>query len=60
MALMFQKGQTVTLKKPTAPRGPVVGFKVDDEGDVSYLIEWADAEGQLQQRWFGENELTAD
>lgn len=59
MALAFQKGQTVTLKTPAVPTGPVVGFKVDNEGNVSYLIEWTDAEGQSQQRWFSESELTA-
>lgn len=59
MALTFQKGQTVTLKTPAVPTGPVVGFKVDSDGNVSYLIEWADAEGQSQQRWFSESELTA-
>ena len=59
MALTYQKGQTVTLKNPAVPTGPVVGFKVDNEGNVSYLIEWTDAEGQSQQRWFGESELTS-
>lgn len=59
MALTYQKGQNVTLKNPAVPTGPVVGFKVDNEGNVSYLIEWTDAEGESQQRWFGENDLTA-
>jgi len=59
MALMFQKGQTVTLKTPAVPTGPVVGFKVDGEGTVSYLVEWTDAAGEAQQRWFTEDELTA-
>jgi hypothetical protein len=59
MALAFQKGQTVTLKTPTVPSGPVLGFKMDGEGNVAYLIEWTDAEGNSQQRWFDEGELTA-
>ena len=59
MALAFQKGQTVTLKNPAVPTGPVVGFKVDNDGNVSYLIEWTDAAGQAQQRWFPEAELVA-
>lgn len=59
MALAFQKGQTVTLKNPSVPVGPVTGFKVDGDGNVAYLIEWTDAEGQVQQRWFSEGELTA-
>ena len=59
MALTFQKGQTVTLKNPAVPTGPVVGFKMDNDGNVSYLIEWTDAAGQMQQRWFAEAELVA-
>lgn len=59
MALTFQKGQTVTLKNPAVPTGPVVGFKVDGNGNVSYLVEWTDAAGEAQQRWFAEDELTA-
>lgn len=59
MALTFQKGQTVTMKNPTVPTGPVVGFKVDNEGNMSYLVEWIDASGDSQQRWFPESELTA-
>jgi hypothetical protein len=59
MALMFQKGQTVTLKNPDVPTGPIAGFKVDGEGNVSYLVEWTDASGNSQQRWFTEGELTA-
>lgn len=59
MALAFQKGQNVTLKNPAVPTGPVVGFKVDGDGNVSYLIQWTDAQGQQQQRWFSEGELTA-
>lgn len=59
MALQFEKGQTVTLKTPAVPTGPVVGFKMDGDGNVSYLVEWADADGHAQQRWFQESELTA-
>lgn len=58
MALAFQKGQTVALKV-TPPAGPVMGFRVDGEGNVSYLVEWINAEGQTQQRWFAEDELQA-
>ena len=59
MALAFQKGQSVTLKNPAVPTGPVIGFKVDMDGNVSYLIEWVDAAGESQQRWFKETDLTA-
>lgn len=59
MAVAFQKGQTVTLKNPAVPTGPVIGFKMDNDGNVSYLIEWTDAAGEKQQRWFAEAELVA-
>ena len=59
MALAFQKGQTVTLKTPAVPTGPVIGFKMDNDGNVSYLIEWTDATGAKQQRWFAESDLVA-
>lgn len=59
MALTFQKGQTVTLKTPAVPTGPVIGFKMDGDGNVTYLVEWTDASGDVQQRWFTEAELVA-
>jgi hypothetical protein len=31
---------------------------MSDDGVVSYLIEWADVNGQTQQRWFEESQLT--
>lgn len=59
MATAFKKDQVVTLKNPAVPTGPVVGFKMDGDGNVSYLVEWTDAEGASQQRWFAEADLTA-
>jgi hypothetical protein len=32
---------------------------MDEDGDVWYLIEWTDANGAPQQRWFVEGELVA-
>lgn len=58
MALLYQKDQRVTIKV-FSPTGRVVGFKVTDAGQVLYLIEWVDAEGESQQRWFPESELTS-
>jgi hypothetical protein len=54
----FKKGDVVKLVGVT-PQGPVVGMRMDDDGNVFYLIEWADAEGHTQQRWFAESELAA-
>jgi hypothetical protein len=32
---------------------------MDEDGIVSYLIEWNDLEGVAQQRWFTEDQLVA-
>lgn len=56
MASQFKKGDTVTLKNPP-PVGVVESFRMDDEGVVSCLISWTDAQGQSQSRWFSEDEL---
>jgi len=34
-------------------------MRMDEDGNVSYLIEWTDAIGNTQQRWFAESELVA-
>ena len=58
MATKFQKGQQVQLKG-VIPKGPVVKLRMnEDTGAVSYLLEWKDADGETQQRWFAEDELT--
>ena len=58
MATKFIKGDVVKLKA-VVPQGPVVKFRMDEEtGTVSYLIQWVDAEGHTQERWFNEDVLT--
>jgi hypothetical protein len=32
---------------------------MDEDGNVSYLVEWTDADGNAQQRWFDEAQLIA-
>ena len=56
MATAFKKGDVVKVNQ-TVPQGPVQAMRMDDEGNVSYLVEWTDADGSTQQRWFAENEL---
>lgn len=53
----FKKGDTVRVKA-VVPEGPVLALRMDEDGNVSYLIEWVDAEGNSHQRWFVEEELT--
>jgi uncharacterized protein YodC (DUF2158 family) len=54
----FSKGQTVKIKA-VIPSGPVQKMRMDDDGVVSYLIEWVDTSGNTQERWFTEDQLVA-
>ena len=57
MASTYKKGDVVKLKT-VVPEGPVQSIRMNDEGVVQYLIEWTDADGVVQQRWFNEDQLT--
>ena len=58
MATAFKKGDTVKLNS-VVPQGPVLALRMDEDGVVSYLIEWTDADSQVAQRWFSEDQLSA-
>ncbi len=58
MATTFTKNQNVRLKVVT-PEGPVAALRMDEDGQFFYLVQWTDAEGEPQQRWFKEEELEA-
>lgn len=58
MATTFKKGDIVKLKA-VVPQGPVIALRMSEDGIVSYLVEWVDANGVKQNRWFAEDELTA-
>jgi len=58
MATKFTKGQVVTLDA-VIPKGPITAFHMNSDGEFSYQIEWVDANGVTQQRWFSEAELIA-
>jgi uncharacterized protein YodC (DUF2158 family) len=55
---MFKKGDVVRVNA-VVPEGPVAAMRMDEDGSVSYLINWQDINGVMQQRWFVETELTA-
>lgn len=54
----FKKGEVVKVKA-VVPSGPVEKMRMDDDGNVQYLIEWTDENGATQQRWFDEAQLVA-
>jgi hypothetical protein len=31
---------------------------MDEDGNVTYFVEWTDVDGNVQQRWFEESQLT--
>ena len=55
---MFKKGDVVRVNA-VVPEGPVAAMRMDEDGSVSYLINWQDINGVMQQRWYVETELTA-
>jgi len=56
MATMFKKGELVKVKV-TVPQGPVQALKMDEDGNVWYLVPWTDENGRNQERWFIEEQL---
>jgi uncharacterized protein YodC (DUF2158 family) len=55
----FKKGDEVQLRAVVIPQGPVQSMRMDEDGNVQYLIKWIDAEGFEQHRWFDEDQLAA-
>jgi hypothetical protein len=58
MATKFAKGQAVKLIA-VVPQGPVMALRMDEDGNFFYMIEWTDADGNVTQRWFEEDQLVA-
>jgi uncharacterized protein YodC (DUF2158 family) len=58
MATKFKKGDVVQVNK-VIPKGPVLALHMNSDGEFFYEIEWTDAEGVAQKRWFAEDELVA-
>jgi hypothetical protein len=55
--MTFKKNDVVRAKV-TVPQGPVVKLRMDDDGNVEYLVEWVDGE-TTHQRWFTEDQIEA-
>jgi hypothetical protein len=58
MATTFKKGDNVKLVA-VIPEGPVQALRMDEDGNFTYLVEWTDADGNVTQRWFDEDQLVA-
>lgn len=57
MATKYVKGQQVKVLA-VIPQGPVQKLRMDEDGVFWYLISWVDTQGEAQERWFREDELT--
>ena len=56
MASTFKKGDVLRLKA-LVPQGAVEKIQMTEDGEVQYLITWADPDGDTNQRWFSETEV---
>jgi hypothetical protein len=56
MATAFKKGDEVKVIA-VYPRRPSTALRMDEDGNFFYLVEWTDADGNVQQRWFEESQL---
>lgn len=54
----FKKGDIVKAAV-IVPTGPVESMRMDEDGNVQYMISWTDVDGNVQTRWFEEALLVA-
>lgn len=54
---MFKKGDIVKVNV-TVPTGPIIAMRMNDDGVVSYLVQWTE-NGTSFTRWFEQDELSA-
>jgi hypothetical protein len=58
MPTTYTKNQNVRVKA-VVPEGPVAALRMNEDGEFFYLVQWTDADGKSQRRWFKEEELEA-
>ena len=58
MPTTYTKNQNVRVKS-VVPEGPVAALRMNEDGEFFYLVQWIDADGKSQRRWFKEEELEA-
>lgn len=54
----FKKGDTVKLIA-VVPQGPIEAMRMDEDGNVQYLLSWTDLNGNVHSRWFDEAQLVS-
>ena len=58
MPTTYTKNQNVRVKS-VVPEGPVAALRMNEDGEFFYLVQWTDADGKSQRRWFKEEDLEA-
>jgi hypothetical protein len=58
MPTTYTKNQNVRIKA-VIPEGPVAALRMNEDGEFFYLVQWTDADGKSQRRWFKEEDLEA-
>ena len=58
MPTTYTKNQNVRVKA-VVPEGPVAALRINEDGEFFYLVQWTDADGKSQRRWFKEEDLEA-
>lgn len=58
MPTTYTKNQNVRVKA-VVPEGPVAALRMNEDGEFFYLVQWTDADGKTQRRWFKEEDLEA-
>lgn len=56
MAANFRINDVVKLNV-APPQGPINKIQFNDDGEIEYLVNWTDTNGDEQARWFKESEL---
>ncbi len=60
MATKFKNGDAVKQVIPAPIEGKVASFRFDENaGEISYIVEWTDAEGVVHQRSFTDDQIEA-
>ena len=55
--MAIKLGDTVQQILPAPISGTVIQATLDDQANRLWLVEWTDGEGEVQQRYFGEDEI---
>ena len=56
--MSFKKGDIVKVNA-VIPQGPIIKMRMDDDGTIYYLVEWANTDGTPAERSFTADQIVA-